>query len=123
MKSKTKITKQSRKKGHPILVETILKSKRKESWKRIAEILSMPRRKKIIMNLGEISDLANDGESVLIPGKVLSQGDIKKKIRIISLELSNNAREKLFSSKIGHSSIEEEIKNNPDAKGIRILTK
>ena len=81
----------------------------------------MPRRKRIILNLDEIGDAAKDGETIVVPGKVLSQGELNKKIKIIALAFSENARDKLSRNKISFSTIEEEIKNNPEAKGLRIL--
>jgi len=121
MKSLTKIKKQSRRKTNQELVETILKAAKNEKWIDIARIISGPRRNRIDVNLSKINDEAEDGETILVPGKVLSQGEISKKIKIIALNFSENAREKLSKEKKEFSTIDEEIKKNPDAKGIRIL--
>ena len=121
MKSLTKIKKQSRRKTNQELVETILSAAKNEKWIDIARIISGPRRNRIDVNLSKINDEAEDGETILVPGKVLSQGEISKKIKIIALNFSENAREKLSKEKKEFSTIDEEIKKNPDAKGIRIL--
>lgn len=47
---------------------------------------------------------------VVIPGKVLSQGEIKKKIRVVAYKFSEKAKEKLLKEKIQISSIMDEIK-------------
>ena len=122
MKSKTKIGKQLQRKLNPSIVETILAAKKHENWRKVAGILSGPRRKSIDFNLQDIDRSAKDGESVLVPGKVLSQGEIDKKIKIIAMRFSEKAREKLLKSKTQVSGIAEEIKKNPEAKAIRILT-
>lgn len=122
MKSKTRIARHLKKKNNLNLVETIRESKGTDSWKKIAEILSMPRRKRVVMNLSEINEKTKGGENVLVPGKVLSQGEMSKKIKIVALEFSETAREKLSDSKINYSSIYDEIKKNPGAKNLRILT-
>ncbi|MEK6760964.1 MAG: 50S ribosomal protein L18e [Nanoarchaeota archaeon] len=121
MKSLTKIKKQSRKKTNQELVETILSAAKNEKWIDVARIISGPRRNRIELNLNKINEVSEDGETVLIPGKVLSQGELSKKIKIVALNFSENAREKLSKEKKEFSTIDEEIKKNPDAKGIRIL--
>jgi len=122
MKTKTKIESQLQKKTNKELVETVIAAKKKEKWIEVASILSSPRRESININLSQIDSLAKDGELIVIPGKVLSQGDINKKIKIVAYKFSEKAKERLLKSKIQISSIMDEIKKNPDAKGIRILT-
>ena len=123
MKSKTKIGKQLRKKSNPSIVETILAAKKHDGWIKIAGILSGPRRKSIDFNLQEINRNAKEGESILIPGKVLSQGEMEKKVKIIALGFSGKAKEKLSKSKNEAVTIIEEIKKNPEGKGLRIMVK
>ena len=123
MKTKTKINKQIERKTNKKLVDTVIALKKKEKWIEIAGILSRPKRKFVSINLNEINDLTKDGETIVIPGKVLSQGEITKKIKIVALNFSEKAKEKLLKSKIPVSEISEEIKKNPDAKDIRILIK
>ncbi|MEK6898298.1 MAG: 50S ribosomal protein L18e [Nanoarchaeota archaeon] len=121
MKSKTKIEKQVKLKTNPDLVQTILNSKNNNKWVEIAKILSMPRRKKMTANLGGINNEAKDGETIVFPGKILSQGELEKKIKLVALNFSESAKEKLKNGKKEFSTIIEEIKKNPDAKGIRII--
>jgi len=123
MKSKTKISKQLEKKSNSILMETILAGKKNDSWNQVAGILSGPRRKRICLNLEEISKNSKNGEIVLIPGKVLSQGEIDKKIKVVALNFSEKAKEKLLSAKCEVEYIINEIKSNPSAKGIKIIKK
>ena len=125
MKSKTKIEKQSWRKGNPMLVETIRAAKKTGSnfWLKIAGILSGPRRSKTEINLNEVENSTKEGDSVVFPGKVLSQGEISKKIAVIAFGFSEKAREKLLKNKSHVLSILEEIKKNPDAKGLKFLEK
>lgn len=122
MKTKTKIESQLQKKTNKELIETVIEAKKKEKWIGIASILSSPRRESININLNQIDNLAKDGEVIVIPGKVLSQGELNKKVRIVAYKFSGKTKEKLLKSKIQTSNIMDEIKKNPDAKGIRILT-
>ena len=121
MKSKTKIEKQIQRKTNTELVKTIIASKKKENWIEVAEIISGPRRKRANVNLDEINKKAKKGETIVVPGKVLSQGEIDKKIRVVALSFSEKAKEKLLKSKCEISNIIEEIKKNPQAKNIKVL--
>lgn len=121
MKSKTLIERQVKKKSNQDIVKTILAAKKNAGWFKIAEILSSPRRKRIVMNLDKINTEAEEGETIVIPGKILSQGEINKEIKIIGLSFSESAKDKLLKSKTEFSSILDEIKQNPEAKEIRIL--
>jgi large subunit ribosomal protein L18e len=121
MKSKTKISKQTERKSNSKLIETIIAGKKNDSWNRVAGILSRPRRNKICINLEEINKNSKPGEVVVVPGKVLSQGDIDKKIKVVALNFSEKAKEKLLSAKCDVAYILDEIKSNPSAKGIKII--
>ncbi len=121
MKSKTRISKQIERKTNPELVETIKAAKKNKAWIEVAITLSGPRRNFVDLNLGEIDRQTKEGETVIVPGKVLSQGEITKKIKLIALNFSEKAKEKLEKGKISSSSIIEEIKKNPEGKNVRFL--
>lgn len=121
MKSKTKIDKQLQRKTNPELVETILKAKKKEGWLKIADTLSRPRKRKAGVNLDTINKQTKEGDTVVVPGKVLGVGNISKKIRVAALGFSESAKEKLKAKKGEIVSIQEEIKANPKAQGIKII--
>lgn len=121
MKSKTKISKQLERKNNPLLVETLLAAKKNSKWNEVASILSYPKRKKIQINLREIDKESKAGETIVIPGKVLGDGEIDKKIKIVALNFSERAKEKLSKAKCEVLSILDEIKKNPEAKGFKVL--
>jgi len=121
VKTKTKISKQLDKKTSSELVKTVISAKKNEAWFDVAKILSGPRKKRVNLNLSEIDEKVKGSEGVIIPGKVLSQGSVNKKIKIVALGFSEKAMEKLLSAKCEVSNILEEIKKNPNAKGLKIL--
>jgi len=123
MKSKTKISKQVDRKTNKELVETILAAKKSKPWLGVAGKLSSPRRKFSSANLSEINEKVGDNKKILIVGKVLSQGDISKKVKIVALNFSEKAKEKLLKGKVNFSTIAEEIKSNPEMKDLKILEK
>jgi len=120
-KSKTKIDQQLQRKRNRELVETIIKAKKSDKWLPVAEVLSFPRRKRIEMNLNEINKNSKEGETVLVPGKVLSQGELDKKIKIAALNFSEKAKEKIIKAGASSLSILELIEKNPGAEGVKVL--
>ncbi len=121
MKSKTKISKQAERKTNPELVETILLAKKNSAWLEVAALLSGPRRKRKNINLGELNKLVNKEKIVIVPGKILSEGNFNKKVKVVALNFSEKTKEKLLNAKCEVSSILKEIKSNPSAKDVKIL--
>ena len=121
MKSKTQIEKQLERKSNPELVKTIIEAKKKKNWVEVAAMLSSPKARRISMNLSKINDEAKEGEIVVIEGKVLSQGELNKKIKVVALGFSEMAKEKISKAKGEALTILEEIKKNPEAKNVRFL--
>ena len=121
MKSNTKINEQTRKKTNPELVGAILAAKKNESWKRVAEILSSPRKNKREENLTKINAESKDGDVIVVPGKVLSMGELNKKIKVVALSFSKGAEDKILKANSTISTIVDEIKKNPTAKAVKIL--
>jgi large subunit ribosomal protein L18e len=121
MKTKSKIEKQLNKKTNPQLVETLLLIKKNDPWRKLLGSVSGSRRKRLEVNLEKINSFSKEGETIVIPGKVLSIGQLDKKIRVVALGFSENAKEKLLKAKSEVISIAEEIKKNPSAKEVKIL--
>lgn len=122
-KSKTLIEKQMQRKHNQELVKTIIATKKNAKWFKVAELISSPRQRKISINLEKINKETKEGDIIVIPGKVLSQGEINKKIKVIALNFSEKAKEKLLKAKCEVSTILKETKKNPKAKGIKIIQK
>ena len=120
-KSETFIEKQLVRKTNPELVKTIIEAKKKKNWLEVASSLSSPRVKRISMNLDKINEEAKEGEIVVVAGKVLSQGELDKKIKVVALGFSEMAKEKIAKAKGDALTILEEIKKNPEAKNVRFL--
>ncbi len=121
IKTKTKISLQVKRKRNPEVVETINAAKNNEKWIEVASLLTYPRRKRISLNLSELDRLVKDKETIIVPGKILSQGNITKSVKISALDFSEGAKQKLKESKTEFNTLMEEIKKNPSATGIRIL--
>ncbi len=103
-----------------IELETLSKKQKVKIWKRVAQDLSKPTRIRREVNLYKINKNTRQGETALIPGKVLSLGNIDKRLTIAAYKFSNEAKEKI--NKIGKAiTIKELIKENPKGENIRII--
>ena len=119
--SKTKIGKRSKKKTNSFLVETINSSKKNSAWGSVAVYLSSSSRNLPEVNLAKINNNSKEGDTIVVPGKVLAKGFVDKKIRVCAFKFSEEAIAKLKDKKCEVVSIIEEIKVNPKATGVKIL--
>ena len=55
--------------------------KKSEFWNEVSDKLSVPARKRVTVNLGSLNEYA-DGETVVIPGKLVAGGQLTKKLNI-----------------------------------------
>lgn len=117
--SKTRIEFRSSKKTNKALAEaiTLIKKKNPEYAKHLAK----PIKKWVEFNLDQLDRETKDGEAVFIPGKVLSSGELNKKIKIVAWKASEKAHEKMKASKVEFVEVIEEIKKNPELKNLRLL--
>lgn len=89
-------------------------------WKRIAEDLEKPTRQRRIVNVFKLEAYAQDGDVVIVPGKVLGEGNLTKRITVCALSFSDEAKAKISKSgKI--MTISELLKSNPKAAKVKIL--
>jgi len=89
-------------------------------WKRIAEELEKPSRHGREVNINKIEKTTRENEVALVPGKVLSNGEITRNITVAAFNFSAKARAKI--NKNGKAiTIKELIKSNPKGKRIRII--
>ncbi|MAG27344.1 50S ribosomal protein L18e [Candidatus Pacearchaeota archaeon] len=121
MISKTKLKSRLTRKTNPSLVETLNLALKNPAWNPIAKILSSSTRAFSSINLNEIESKSEAGDTIIIIGKVLSTGDLKKQVTIAALSISQAAKAKLQESKSKFITIAEEIKSNPKAEGLKIL--
>jgi ribosomal protein L18E len=120
--SKTKIKFNAKRKTNPLVSHTLALALKNKGWLNVAKLLAGPRRKYSKINLSEIDEVTTEGDTVIIVGKVLSSGELKKRIRICSLGFSASALDKLKKVKAEVVTIADEIKKNPKGEGIKIIS-
>jgi large subunit ribosomal protein L18e len=106
------------------LINDLKKLANKENtkvWKEVAYYLERPRRERVIVNIGKIQKLAKEGETIIVPGKLLAGGLLNKKVTVVFYQASKEALKKLEKAGARGVTIEEYIKENPKGSNTRIF--
>ena len=104
-----------------LIHELKAKARQNSFWSCVAEDLQKPTRERRIVNVYKIDKYAQDGETILVPGKVLSVGTINKKVNVAAMSFSSEAKQKITQAKGKVLSIEELFQTNPEGKNVRII--
>lgn len=86
-------------------------------WKKVATELEKPTRKRRHVNLYEIEKLTKDGDTIIVPGKVLGTGELNKQIKVAAWDFSEQAQAKIKNT----LTIQKIIKENPKGRNIKII--
>jgi large subunit ribosomal protein L18e len=86
-------------------------------WKKVATELEKPTRKRRHVNLYKIEKLTKDGETIIVPGKVLGTGELTKQVKVAAWEFSEQAQSKIKDQ----LTIQNLIKENPKGRNIKII--
>ena len=101
------------------LIRKLKKLGRKEDvnlWKRVAEDLEKSIRRRREVNVNRINRVTKEGETIVVPGKVLGDGEIDHKVNVAAYKFSENAK-----TKLNCMTIEELMDKNPKASKVRII--
>ena len=90
-------------------------------WKDIAVRLEKTSRNWPVVNLDKIDRYINEKEIALIPGKVLSSGNLTKKVSIAAWDFSEKSIDKIKKAGGKTLTIQDLVKSNPKGKDVRIL--
>lgn len=102
------------------LIDSLSKSNKK-FWQKIAKDLAKPSRQRRSVNLSKIDRYSKDGETVIVPGKVLGDGKISKKVTVAGFNFSEAAKKRISAAGGKTITIKELFSKNPEAKEVKIL--
>lgn len=89
-------------------------------WKRVASDLEKPTRQRRVVNIFKLEKYCDDNDMIVVPGKVLGTGDLKKKVTVAAYTFSGQALDKI-NAKGKAMSIKEMVEKNPQGKKIRLM--
>ncbi len=103
----------------------ILKKASKENdapiWEKVADYVKKSRSNQKIVNLKKIEESTEDGNAIIITGKVLGTGNISHKVSVSSFSISNSAAKKIKESGGEVLKFSEMIEKFPTGTGVKII--
>lgn len=79
-------------------------------WRHVLELSAVPARSRKSVNLYKINKHSKEGDNIIVPGKVLSEGVMDHKVNITAMEFSASALAKLTSTKCSVKKLDEMLK-------------
>ncbi|WP_054854038.1 50S ribosomal protein L18e [Vulcanisaeta distributa] len=91
-------------------------------WDYVADLLEKPTRRRVEVNVGKINRFANDGDVVVVPGKVLGYGVLSKRVTIAAWSFSKGALEVIKRSGGAEAiTIPELVRRNNKGSNVKII--
>jgi len=104
-----------------VMVKKIAKENNAKIWKDIAERLEKPSRQRIVVNVSRINRYTKEGDTVVVPGKVLGSGTIDHKVTVAAIGFSKPAYEKIVKTGGTCLHILDLAFKNPKGSNIKII--
>lgn len=92
-----------------------------ELWLSLAERLTTSNRNRVAVNLSRLNRYTKDGETVVVPGKVLGAGQADHALNVAAFSFSDVAKSKITDTKGKCLSIRDLMKKNPTGKNVKIM--
>lgn len=105
-------------------IDTLLRVSRESNfsmWRDIARRLSGGKQRYASINVGKLNDISKEGEILIVPGSVLGEGKLTKKVVIAGLRASRTALDKISSSGSTFKKLKDLASENPKPSNARIM--
>ena len=90
-------------------------------WASVADRLERPRHQSVPLNVGRLDRLAEPEETVAVPGKLLADGPLSKRLTVGAFAYSAEARAKIHAAGGSALSLHDLVRAKPDGAGVRLL--
>ena len=104
-----------------VMLERAGKKQKARIWTEASEMLTSTAGTRVEVNLGRISRVVEDGAAVFVPGKVLGNGLLLRKVTVGAFAFSAGARTKIEASGGKALSVEEFLKKYPKGSGVKLV--
>jgi large subunit ribosomal protein L18e len=104
-----------------VMLERAAKKGKAPIWEDASRLLTADARNRVEVNVGRLSRIADDGQALFVPGKVLGTGVLDKKVTVGAFAFSASARSKLESAGGSALTIEQFLKKYPRGSGVRLV--
>jgi len=90
-------------------------------WVDISKRLCRPTRRMAEVNLWKLDMYTKEGDTVIVPGKVLGDGNLTHKVTVSALKFSKKAYNEIIKNGGEAITIEELMERNPHGKNVIIM--
>lgn len=90
-------------------------------WLDLAERLEAPRRSRAEINLSQLNRYTAEGNTIVVPGKVLAAGRLEHAISVASFKFSGAAKRKIIATGGKALTISQLLEQNPNGKDVRLM--
>ncbi len=107
---------------NPVLLETIefLEDQDASIWNEVAENLGKVNRRRPEVNVSDIERVAEDGDTVVVPGKVLGSGRLTKSVDVAAFKASRGAKDEIRENG-DFMFIRDLVEENPEGSNVRVV--
>ena len=102
-------------------VERIAQKEESGLWASVAEELSRVRKNRREVNVYKINKYTDNGDVVVIPGKVLGDGMLEHKVVVAAFKFTTGAEKKIKDAGGESISILDLVKKNPKGSKVKLL--
>jgi len=103
-------------------IKNFNKDKNYKFWNKIVKELSRSRRNSKGVNLWKVNRYTNEGDVVIVPKKLLGDGEITHKVTIAAFQVSESVKQKAKTNgNIRLISIYDLINENPKGSRVKII--
>lgn len=95
--------------------------KKVRAWSAVARRLERPRHKLRPVNISHVERVGRIGELIIVPTKLLGEGEIHKPVKVAALGWSEEAGKKIAAAGGSLVSLSQAFHDNPEAKGVHII--
>jgi large subunit ribosomal protein L18e len=90
-------------------------------WRVLEQELSRPRRNRREVNITTLASKTDDGQVIVVPGKVLGFGEIGHKLTVCAVTISESAAKKITACGGKLLSMNNFVEQYPDGRGVRVI--
>ncbi len=97
------------------------KNNKAKIWKALEKEFSKSRAHRRLVNIQKLNKITNDGDVIVVPGKILGSGTLSHKLTVYAYSLSETAISKLNNAGAEIITLQSLINKYPDGKGVKII--
>lgn len=90
-------------------------------WRDIAARLEGPQSNWAEVNVGKLDRYADQGDVIVVPGKLLGAGELAKKLTVASYRSSRQAKDKVENAGGTSMSLDQILAENPKGSKVKLM--